>query len=289
MSKYGSRYTDDDLKNNFTYTVNKCGYIPLFNDFKIHSKISLNTYANRLKFKGTVYDDVVKLYSNDNDYADYIKRKNIHKTNVGKITGGLSKIFSDDMLETNLRYIFDRYMMKYTKYPSRRLFDNISPIDSSQYRKRYKKSWTEICKSYGYIITSKFVEETICVKICSELFNSNYISQKTWDWLIGFGGKNMFCDGYFDELKLNIEFDGSSHRIAISKFGGEERLVRTKENDKLKEILLKDHSIKTIRIDSRLKWYTTEGLIKIIIDECENRGYDYNDFFILPETNQQAS
>ena len=76
----GIRYTDSDLKNNFIYVTNKCGMIPLFNDFKKHTNISLNTYANRLKLKGTVYDDVVKFYSDTSDYADYIKRKNMHKT-----------------------------------------------------------------------------------------------------------------------------------------------------------------------------------------------------------------
>lgn len=279
----GNRYTIDDLKNNFMHVVNECGEIPLFNDFNLYTKISLNTYANRLKLKGTVYDNVIKLYSSKIDYDNYIKQKNIHKTLVGKITGSMSQIYSDDMLETNLRYIFDKYMFKYAKYPSRRLFDNISPFDSSQYRKRYNKSWTEICNSYGYNIKDRNIEETICLNMCAELFNSKYKPQHTWDWLIGVGGKNMYCDGYFDELDLNIEFDGSSHRIAISKFGGEERLIRTKENDKLKDKLLIKHGIKTIRIDSRLKWYTKEGLMKIIINECECHGYDFGDFFISTE------
>lgn len=282
----GIRYTDNDLKNNFMHVVNECGEIPLFNDFNLYTKISLNTYANRLKLKGTVYDNVVKLYSNKIDYDNYIKQKNIHKTSVGKITGGMSQLYSDDMLETNLRYIFDKYMFKYNKYPSRRLFDNTSPIDSSQYRKRYNKSWTEICNSYGYNIKDRNIEETICLNMCAEIFNSKYKSQKTWDWLIGIGGKNMFCDGYFNDLCLNIEFDGSSHRVAISKFGGDERLIRTKENDKLKEELLEQHGIKIIRIDSRLRWYEKEELIKIIINECESRGYNYHDFFILSDIKQ---
>lgn len=285
MNKYGSRYTNEDLKNNYIYVIDKCDQIPLYNDFKKYTQISLNTYANRLKLKGIVYDEVVKNYSNAKDYNDYIKRKNIHKTNVGKSTGSLSRIYSDDILETNLRYIFDKYMFKYDKYPSRRLFDNISPIDSSQYRKRYNKSWTEICNSYGYDIKDKNIEEIICINMYAEIFNSTYKSQQTWEWLIGVGGKHMYCDGYFEKLGINVEFDGSSHRIAISKFGGEERLIRTKENDKLKDKLLEQHGIKVIRIDSRLKWYKKDDLIKIITSECESRGYNYHDFFILPKEN----
>lgn len=278
MSK---RYSEYDLESNFNDVKNKYNKVPLFNEFNLDTNISINTYANRLHLKGKVYDKIVEYYSTQDEYDDYIKRKMAHKTSIGKITGAMSRIYTDDILETNFRYIFDLYMRKYTKYPSKRLFDNISPIDNSQYRKRYNKSWTKICKSYGYDIKGKNIEETICLKMCAELFNSKYKSQKTWDWLIGVGGKNMYCDGYFKDLELVIEFDGSSHRIAVSKFGGEERLIRTKENDKLKENLLKQHDIKIIRIDSRLKWYKKEGLIKIIINECESRGYNYHDFFIL--------
>lgn len=279
----GNRYTIDDLKDNFNSLKLKYKQVPLFNEFKLDTKISINTYANRLNLKGTVYDEIVRYYTIQNEYDDYIQRKRLHKTSVGKTTGSMSKIYSDDMLEINLRYIFDLYMIKYTKYPSRRLFDNISPIDSSQYRKRYNKPWTEICNSYGYDIRDKNIEETICLNMCAELFNSKYKPQCTWGWLIGVGGKNMFCDGYFENLNTVVEFDGRSHRIAISKFGGEERLIRTKENDKLKEQLLLEHNIKIIRIDSRLKWYTREGLVKIIMDECKSRGYNHHDFFNLPE------
>lgn len=260
----GKRYTSEDLKDNFIRTIKENGTIPLFNDFKKYSEISLNTYASRLKLVGKVYDEVVKFYCNNDDYLEYLDRRNKHKTSVGKITGSLSRIYPDDVLETNLRYIFDTYMFKYSRYPSRRLFDNISMFDSRHYRKRYHMSWTEICKSFGYTIANKNIEETICLNMCAELLNSKFKSQETWDWLIGVGGKNMYCDGYFKNLSVNIEYDGSSHRISISKFGGDKRLIRTKENDKLKEKLLLEHGIKTIRIDSRLKWYEKDTLTKLL-------------------------
>ena len=288
MSKCGNRYNECDLENNFNALKIKYKQVPLFNEFKLDTNISINTYTHRLNLKGKVYDEIVRHYVTQEEYDAYIQRKRLHKTSVGKLTGSMSKIYSDDMFETNLRYIFDLYMSKYTKYPSRRLFDSISPIDSSQYRKRYNKSWTEICNTYGYDIKDRNIEETICLNMCAEIFNSKYKSQQTWDWLIGVGGKNMFCDGYFDDLGLNIEFDGSSHRIAISKFGGKEKLIRTKENDKLKDELLGQHGIKAIRIDSRLKWYKKEELIKIIISECESRGYNYHDFFILSNDIKQS-
>lgn len=285
MKNTRNRYTDNDLKDNYNYVKNIIGQVPLYKEFDENTKISIVTYATRLGLKKKVYDEIIKYYSNEDEYNDYIKRKKEHKTKVGKITGSMSQIYSDDLMETNFRYIFDKYMFKYDRYPSRRLFDNISPFDSRHYRKRYNKSWTDICKSYGYDIRkqNKNIDETICLGMCAELFNKDYISQKTWSWLIGVGGKNMFCDGYFENLNLVIEFDGKAHRVAISKFGGEENLIRTQENDNLKEKLLSEHGIKIIRIDSRLQWYTKNGLVKIIQDECEKRGYNYYDFFILSD------
>jgi hypothetical protein len=70
----------------------------------------------------------------------------------------------------------------------------------------------------------------------------------------------MYCDGYFQEINLVIEFDGRQHKIPIDKYGGEKAFVRLQENDKLKEQLVKDHNIRLLRIDSKEEWYENEHL-----------------------------
>lgn len=263
--KNGYRYTDEDLKNNFIEICNTIGRVPLFNEFSELTKISDITYANRLGLKGKVYDKIVEHYVSDEEFNRYIKEKSEHKTQVGKHTGSLSILYSNDTLETNFRYIFDTCMSKYNTYPSRRYFDKISPIDSSIYRRRLEKSWTDVCKMYGYIIKSKNIEETICLNMCKEIIQSDYIPQKTWDWLIGVGGKHMYCDGYFSDINTVIEFDGRGHRIPIAKFGGYDKMIRQQENDILKEKLLREHGINIIRIDSRIQWQN-ENVLSSILD-----------------------
>lgn len=275
--KCGYRYSDEDLRWNFISICKELGRVPLFQEFNSISKISDITYANRLNLKGKVYDSIVKTYVGEDEYKKYIIEKSEHKTNVGKKTGSLSRIFSDKDLETNFRYVFDTYVLKYNTYPSRRLFDKVSCFDSSVYRRKLGMSWTDVCKKYGYEIDNRYKEENILLGMCENLFGCSYIPQKTWDWLIGVGGKHMFCDGYFQDINLVVEFDGVMHRVAVK---GNERLKRQQENDILKEELLNDNNINLIRIDSRLKWYEKESLSSIIKDECLKRNINFDELFL---------
>lgn len=181
----------------------------------------------------------------------------------------MSALYSFDLLETNLRYVFDTCKRKYGVYPSRRYFDKISITDSRNYRKRFDKSWTEICHMYGYEIQNRNIEERICLGMCSDILKCDYAWQKTFGWLIGVGGKHMYCDGYYTELNLVIEFDGAGHRIVNKKFGGYEKLIRQQENDALKDKLLKEHGISIIRIDSRMNWQSYEKLSEYLNAKLE--------------------
>ena len=255
--KGGYRHTEKDLKDNFDNIVRKCGHIPLFNEFSDNTKISDITYASRLGLKGKVYDKIVEKYTTKNDYDEYIKRKSEHKTKVGKKTGAMSAWYSDEWMESNFRYVFETCMNKYDIYPSRRYFDKMSITDSRNYRKRYNMSWTKICKRYGYETRQKNIEETICLNMCKEILGCDYEWQKTWDWLIGCGGKHMYCDGYFTDINMVIEFDGAGHRKPTYS---EKSYIATKNNDKLKDKLIPEHGINIIRIDSRCSWQDEKWL-----------------------------
>ena len=144
------RYTDEGYKDNFLDLVNKIGYIPLYNEFVGNTKINIISYSNKFNLHKNIYDEIVKMYSSKIDYEDYLKRKKEYKTNISRKTGSMSRIFSDDYLQTNFIEVFDKYYLEQNKYPSRRTFDAISKHDNSVYRKRFDKSWTEICEMYGY-------------------------------------------------------------------------------------------------------------------------------------------
>jgi len=144
------RYTDEGYKDNFLDLVNKIGYIPLYNEFVGNTKINIISYSNKFDLHKNIYDEIVKMYSSDIDYVDYLKRKNDHKSNLGRKSGNIGRIYSDEDLQVNFTEVFENYFTEQNKYPSRRTFDAISKHDNSVYRKRFDKSWTEICEMYGY-------------------------------------------------------------------------------------------------------------------------------------------
>ena len=60
-----------------------------------------------------------------------------------------------------------------------------------------------------------------------------------------------------------------------NNYGGQKTTDRQKYNDIVKDNLLKEHGISVIRIDSRLKWYTEDGMREIIKTELEKNNLSY--------------
>lgn len=262
-------FSQNDLKDNFLNIVKAHKGIPLYSDFCRETNISINSYANILGLKTTIYDTIVNLYIDNKDMLnDYYLRKKNHKHIESVRTGSMAILYTDEMIEQNFKYIFDSYFIKYNTYPPRELFDKISPYDSSLYRKRLNISWTEVIKKYGYTPIIKNKSEDICISMCDKILGEKSIRQKIFSWLHLEGSNyKMRCDSYYENLNLVIEFDGAAHRIPIKKFGGVDGLNRCIERDRTKDKLLNEHGITVIRIDSRSKWYDEDWLRQYILGE----------------------
>lgn len=59
---------------------------------------------------------------------------------------------------------------------------------------------------------------------------------------------NLELDGYCEELKMAFEYDGEQHFLPIRHWGGENRLHKTQERDKLKDVLCKQNNVELLRI-----------------------------------------
>lgn len=257
------KLTHEDYKRNFINIQEKLSRIPLYNEFEELSAISMVSYSTFYKLdKGKIYQEIVKLFSSEQDISEYENNRMIRKVEVGLLGKDKQENkYSEDDLKKNLIDIFEEYYLKYNDYPSRRIFDGLSDIKNDVYRGRLNLSWLEICSSYGYKIDRRHKTEKQVLFAIENILNSKNTPQKTWDWLIGVGGKNMYCDGYFEEYNLVIEYDGEQHRHPIAKYGGEDAFIRRVANDHLKDKLLAEHNINLIRIDSRDKWYK-EGYLE---------------------------
>jgi len=143
-------YSEDGYKDNFLDLVKNIGYIPLYNEFIVNTKINIISYSNKFDIHKNIYDEIVKMYSSNIDYEGYLRRKKEHKTNISRKTGSMSRIYSDEDLKNTFIEVFENYFLQHNKYPSKKIFDMISAHDNSVYRRRLNKSWTEVCELYGY-------------------------------------------------------------------------------------------------------------------------------------------
>lgn len=148
------RHNDNDLMSNFIKVKNEFGRVPIFAEFDMSSNISITTYANRLNLKGKVYDNVVKLYTSETEYEQYLVFKKIHKSEVGKITGAMARVLSDEDLKNNFHTTFASYKNEFGKFPSRREFSKHSNYDESTYRGRLNLPWLQVVEFYGFKKTS---------------------------------------------------------------------------------------------------------------------------------------
>ena len=80
------------------------------------------------------------------------------------------------------------------------------------------------------------------------LYNKNikYITQYTFDNCKN--KRKLPFDFYLPDYNMCIEFDGKQHYETIKYWGGEETLIKTKNNDKIKTNYCKNNNIKLIRI-----------------------------------------
>ena len=73
------RYTDKDYKNNFLRLKKKFGRVPLYTEFMLNTKITIEAYALRYNLKGVVYDEVVRMFSSKHEYVEYKQLSDINQ------------------------------------------------------------------------------------------------------------------------------------------------------------------------------------------------------------------
>lgn len=262
------RLNEDEYKKNFDEVVMNTGSIPLYNEFWELSKISRPSYSRHLGLKGKVYESIVKNYATPSQFEEYLKKQKLHKSGVGKVTGILSAKYDDEDYEREFHKVIDYCKEEFNEFPSTRLFYELTKIDSSCYRNKYKLSWTEICLKYGYKIDrSANKSEKVVLEVVSKILNESYIPQKKFDWLIGTKGFHLYCDGYFPNNSIVVEFDGKQHREPVAVFGGEKAFKTLLANDHIKNTLIPLHNLKLIRISSEEPFWNKQYIKTKLIQQ----------------------
>lgn len=242
------RNDDEDYELNFNRVRNILGYTPLYNEFEELSEINVTTYASKLNLFGTVYDNIVKMYSTEEEFNTYKERQQKHKTQTGRKSHQGNK-YTDEDLESEFKRVFDESIKLTGSNPARRVFNELSTIDDSVYRHRHGIPFGEIVEHYGYVFDlTNNKSEKLVIETIGNMLNESPIPQKTFDWLLSIKDYKLRCDGYYPINKLVVEFDGRQHYEAIPNWGGEEAFINIQANDKIKDTLIPQHGMTIIRI-----------------------------------------
>jgi hypothetical protein len=256
------RYNENELKENFLMIKKKLGRIPLYSEFKKLSKISIATYAEKFKLKGEIYHQVIKMFCSEQEISEYLDYRRDYKSKIGRETGKLSAIYTDEDYIKELHRVFKLCLEEYGEFPPKRLFNSLSKFNDRSYRKKFKDSWSNICKKFGYEIDNSHKSERMLLNLIKKMTKCDYIPQKTFYWLKNDNGYPLYCDGYYERIKLIVELDGVQHRKPVEGFGGIKSFEKLKRNDAIKNELIPKKGFKLLRIDSREKWYDAEYIKK---------------------------
>lgn len=100
-----------------------------------------------------------------------------------------------------------------------------------------------------------------CYNIITNILGNNCELEKTFNWLKNHKtGRNLFIDIYYPKLYLAIEIDGEQHYTPSTLF---KDFKETQYRDNIKNLLVREHGIKIIRI---LK--PNEKYINELLNEC---------------------
>lgn len=260
---YKGSYNAEMLRANFQNVTDIVGGIPSITQFEKHSKILASIYCDYYGIRGQIWDEILKVMVNDKIKLEkylIMRNEDYKNKSTQSLLKGRKPPIPDIILEEEFKRIFEYYLKEYGTHPTRRIFNEVSKFNDNTYRKRYKIKWSEIIRKYGYYVSEKNIQEKICLEMVKHIFKTQYQRNHTFKWLIGVKEKHLYCDGYFEELNLVVEFDGKQHRVPVANFGGRERFERDKQNDWLKEKLVRENGLNFVRISSKENWQDSEYL-----------------------------
>lgn len=261
---YKGNYNDLILRNHFFDVKKQLGKIPSVSEFIDHGKILPSIYCDYYGIPSQYWDEVLRIMIDDKiELNMYFEQRSLSYKEKAIIA--LKKYKDESIipmsdLENDFKRVFDLFFKKYGTHPTRRLFDIESEYCYRTITKKLKLKWSEVAKHYGYETKERNISEKVFLELVKTIVNCSYQRNKTWSWLIGVRGSHLFCDGYFPNINLIVEFDGKQHRTPVPNFGGTERYLRDKQNDEIKEKLATERNFIFVRVSSKERWYDVDYL-----------------------------
>ncbi|MCZ8533377.1 hypothetical protein [Psychrobacillus psychrodurans] len=257
------RYSLQELEKNFKDVYCYYNVIPLYKEFIDRTCISISSYKHHLQLTGEIYIGILSYYCSEHEIENYRERIKEYKSNLGKITVGLSEKYTIEDFDKEFKRVITTVDERYGGYITKRLFDKLFCFSERTFRKKLGlNTWTEICTHYGRKTGGRNVSELAALNLLSTITGYSFEGQKKFEWLLNENGNKMRCDGYFHELELVVEFDGAQHRIPLKHHGGLKSFLKVVERDMIRNVCIPQKGLLLMRIDSRDNWEREEYMIK---------------------------
>lgn len=182
-----------------------------------HGSIGSTTYRKFGNFSQSIIEKEFGSYSNALIHAGF-KSKMISRT-----------MSNDDMVNEG-KFIVDKYGKIDSKIITERCNFSVPTVIS-----RFG-SCSNFYNEIGYVNNHQNSNEGLDVlSVISEILKSECIQEKTFDDLIGLGGRQLYYDGFFESYNLLVEYNGIQHFAFISKYHSDNiSLAHQVANDNLK-------------------------------------------------------
>ena len=214
-----SIYTNEDILNDIKRIHNT------------HGSVGSVTYRKFGKFSQMTIEDIFGSYSNALIQAGFRSRM-------------ISRTMSNqDMIDEGKEIV-----KKYNRIDSKIITEKCNfsvPTIISRFG-----SCSNFYNEIGYINNHQNSNEGIDVlSIISEILGSECIQEKTFKDLIGFGGRKLYYDGFFESYNLLVEYNGIQHFTFINKYHNDKiSLAHQVANDNLKMAYAINNGFKFITI-----------------------------------------
>lgn len=206
----------------------------MLNLYQQHGKLTSSIQRNDGKYG----QDVINKYFGS--FENMKKELNINE-------GYKRNISIDELLEDLLKIVKKHGFINST------LIDKEGRYSRPTYLYRLGGNIKSISEHLSIVNNSRSTISTTgkyCLYSFSKLLNTNYELEKTFDWLINpETNTKLRIDGYFEDYKLAIEYDGMQHYHHITFYDPNYNdFKRRQKLDKLKDKLIKENGITLIRV-----------------------------------------
>jgi len=117
------------------------------------------------------------------------------------------------------------------------------------------------------------LSEVVCIKYMEYLFDAKF-KKTRFPWLITEKGY-MMLDGYNDDLKTAIEYDGKQHFEFVKYFHKtEEHFLKRQNDDRIKDELCKQNGVTLIRVPYTVQF---KDMLEYIKNQCRQNNLTVQD------------